>query len=279
MLLSVFSANARRVALAMAVILGGLGIFINSYQGVFNYYTRQWFAYPIWGLESEYMLDWKYPQFLANPDLLARRSREYQEKLLQPYTIGETIEAAFSRNAIFDGWYSAQYDANVGQHFRWSQGRQCRIDFRLAAQEESLEGLLLLRLKIGAFREQTVSLALNDRFLGTITLRGAEPSTYEFQLDGSYLRNASAQQPYQRLEFRISDPVDADHGKTWAIGVRIWEVRFQRIDAPEEHHNVLKWRGDDLVASVGFGLIEGSIGCMDDVFKVKTMFGNGCQAN
>lgn len=230
-LLRRLASHWRRLAFGMLLICGGLSIFIHSYQGLYNYYTRQWFAYPIWGLENDYMLDWKYPQFLANPDLLARRSREYQEKLLQPYNIGETIKAAFSRNAIFDGWYSAQYDTEIEQHFRWSQGRQCRIDFQIDPHEVAPEQQFILHLKIGVFEEQAFSITLNDKLLGTITQRENKPSIYTFLFDGSLLRSTNDHPPYQRLEFTISDPVAPDHGRNWAVGISIWEVRlYQKRD-------------------------------------------------
>ena len=227
MLLKTIAGNLRYPILGLLSLLGGIGIFMNSYQGLYNHYTLEWFSYPIWGLENDYMFDWKYPQFLASPELLAQRSREYQEKLLQPYKIGETIKPASSQKAIFDGWYSAEYHSEIGQGFRWSQGRQFRIDFRIDSDEDLLMDQFILQLKLGAFQKQTISITLNDKFLGTITQRGARPSMYEFPIDDSFLRSVNEDHPYQRLEFTISNPVDPEHGKTRAIGISLWELRLQ----------------------------------------------------
>lgn len=225
--LKTIARNLRCLVIGLLILLGGISIFINLYQGLYNHYTVQWSSYPIWGLETDYMLDWKYPQFLANPDLLAQRSREYQAKMLQPYKIGEIIEPAFSKKAIFDGWYSAAYHPEIGQHYRWSQGRRFRIDFQIDSHEDIFKEQFILQLKLGAFQEQSISIAFNDRFLGTITQRGMEPSWYEFSIEGSFLRNTNEYDPYQHLEFTISNPADPEHGKTWEIGISIWELRLQ----------------------------------------------------
>ncbi len=51
--------------------LAGLGIFINSYQGLYNLSTWEWNAMPrSLGNDPKNNYDWRYPQFLASPEMI-----------------------------------------------------------------------------------------------------------------------------------------------------------------------------------------------------------------
>jgi hypothetical protein len=53
--------------------LVGLGIFINSYQGLYNWSTWEWNAVPgSLGHEPKNNYDWRYPQFLASPEMIKK---------------------------------------------------------------------------------------------------------------------------------------------------------------------------------------------------------------
>jgi hypothetical protein len=52
-------------------MLVGLGIFINSYQGLYNWSTWEWNGMPrSLGNDPKNNYDWHYPQFLANPEMI-----------------------------------------------------------------------------------------------------------------------------------------------------------------------------------------------------------------
>jgi hypothetical protein len=68
----------RRVTWVFAT-LALLGTFINTYQGLYNESTQQWNV-PITE-NLEYVWDWRYPQFLASPTLLAERDLDIKQTL------------------------------------------------------------------------------------------------------------------------------------------------------------------------------------------------------
>ncbi len=57
-----------------------LAIWINTYQGLYNKYTIQWFLNPNIDTHPEYLFDWKYPQFLHNKSRHKQRLEEYKNK-------------------------------------------------------------------------------------------------------------------------------------------------------------------------------------------------------
>jgi hypothetical protein len=93
-----------RAGLAGAyLILGLAGIWINTYQGLFNQYTAWWNGAiaPDVDRRADYLLNWEYPQFLATNDSLCRRNREYAAAVLaddlsglamSPYQPGDRLD-------------------------------------------------------------------------------------------------------------------------------------------------------------------------------------------
>jgi hypothetical protein len=52
-------------------ILVGVGIFINSYQGLYNWSTWEWNNMPrSLGDDPKNNYDWRFPQFLANHEMI-----------------------------------------------------------------------------------------------------------------------------------------------------------------------------------------------------------------
>lgn len=71
----------RRFAIAAYFTLGAVAIWINSYQGVFNKWAVDWNDFP--PLEEDvrrFTFDWKYPQFLADGELLKNKVLDYYGK-------------------------------------------------------------------------------------------------------------------------------------------------------------------------------------------------------
>lgn len=69
----------RRISGGLFVLLTIWSVFIHSYQGMYNVHTKMWNIYPGW--DVHYVLDWKYPQFLASEERLIQRNIEYEERL------------------------------------------------------------------------------------------------------------------------------------------------------------------------------------------------------
>jgi hypothetical protein len=65
-------------------MLVGLGIFINSYQGLYNWSTWEWNALPYsLGSDPKNNYDWRYPQFLASPEMI-KKAKTKQRPLAPP---------------------------------------------------------------------------------------------------------------------------------------------------------------------------------------------------
>jgi hypothetical protein len=61
--------------------LATLGVFINTFQGLFNLHTLQWTGTVDYATFPDYLLNWRFPQFLASPRLLAAREAAHQQRL------------------------------------------------------------------------------------------------------------------------------------------------------------------------------------------------------
>lgn len=73
----VASPALRKIAILSFLALGMLGVFINSYQGLYNPSTLRWNDYPNIDQFPEYVFDWRYPQFLASPKSLEERYQSH----------------------------------------------------------------------------------------------------------------------------------------------------------------------------------------------------------
>jgi hypothetical protein len=69
----------RRVAAGGYLLLGLIGIGINSYSGLFNVQSLRWNGSiaPDIDVYPDCLVDWRYPQFLATNALLCRRNRDH----------------------------------------------------------------------------------------------------------------------------------------------------------------------------------------------------------
>ncbi len=183
----------RRYALVAAyLILGAAGIYINSVQGLYNLETHNWNgvlspnidAYP------EYLLSWRYPQFLASRDALCRRHREFvddqlaQKRIeLAPYHPGEVIaHNARAGKAYFVGW------ARPSGGSRLPYCPSSAVLFSLPAIDTG--GRYLLSIAAGSPSDDVVSIVLNDVPIDARALSGepAGPATYSLPIAGAWLK-------------------------------------------------------------------------------------------
>ena len=83
-----------RVFVVLFLILGAAGIFIHSYQGLYNVNTAGWnekFVPVPSNIEIEPLFDWRYPQFLATGNGLCRS----QEELMRDILAADTTLGAY----------------------------------------------------------------------------------------------------------------------------------------------------------------------------------------
>ncbi len=229
----VFNQNSsrlqRRIVVSFFILSGGMGICINTCQGLYNPNTIDW------GGERRHIFDWQYPQFLANHENLGKREIRDQENTLEPYCLGETIYPD-SHTAIFTNWY---WSEGTPPHlFRWSRGTSSQILFNLLSPVREEHESFVVEVQIGSFGEQPVHVRLNTQHVGDIIVHPDNMlTTYTFPVPASFLM-FSPDVPYQILEFLIPHAVDAAHmfGKGWvrAIGIRLYQIRLRPVSIPSE---------------------------------------------
>ena len=183
----------RRYALVAAyLLLGAAGIFINSAQGLYNEETQRWNGAlaPNVDFFPEYLLSWRYPQFLASPDSLCRRhwafvNDELRQNHIQlaPYGPGEVItHDAPDAKAFFVGW------GQPGGVVRWSVCPSSAVLFPLPALDSGRS--YLLSVTVASTGDQVVRMVLNGVPVGTGALAGrpAAPATYSLPIAGEWLK-------------------------------------------------------------------------------------------
>ncbi len=95
------SAKTTRWIIALFLLLAMVSIAINTLAGLFNSQTIRWngdMLAPDIDHAPQYLFSWRYPQFLANEELICSRNRDYfetsliaQHIALSPYTIGYVV--------------------------------------------------------------------------------------------------------------------------------------------------------------------------------------------
>ncbi len=68
-----------RVVATSFIVLSTAGVFINTYEGLYNVNTIVWNASPNIDQHPQYLFDWRYPQFLTSPQMLEERNLEFQQ--------------------------------------------------------------------------------------------------------------------------------------------------------------------------------------------------------
>ena len=211
----------RRYALVVAYLtFGAVGIYINSVQGLYNLETRHWNSALAPNIDNhpEYLLNWRYPQFMASREALCRRHREFvddqlaQKRIeLAPYRPGEVIvHSARAGEAYFVGW------AEPNAALRWSFCPSSAVLFSLPAIDTGRSYLLSIDLgspgddvvNDDVVTGDVVSIVLNDVPIGAWTLSGrpAAPATYSLPISGGWLKPGEVNE----LAFRFADAATTD---------------------------------------------------------------------
>jgi hypothetical protein len=200
-----------------------VAVIINSGQGLFNPATSDWNALPPIDAHPEHLFDWRYPQFLATSEQLARRSVEQQLRSLEPYLPGTRLNVG-SNAAIFENWYTIE-QVSEGT-FRWSSGPRGRISFVLAEDALRHNEELTLEIAAGSYLQQPIELWLNDSAIGTIASQPCSPQQSAFRVPAALLRSAPQ---LNSLELRVAAsarPAERIRGNsdTRDLGVCMWWV-------------------------------------------------------
>lgn len=177
----------QKAAQAGYILLGAIGILINSGQGLFNINTVTWNAMPSIDRYPEYVFDWQYPQFLATADTFHERylahtlqHLEQGDLALEPYQFGEPMTwARNERSDIFAGWWTAAEDET------WSETNRAHVLFRLVSVDQRLRYQMIV--SAGSRRVQPVSFSLNGHDLGRMTFN-ADAETHSLTFDGQLMR-------------------------------------------------------------------------------------------
>ncbi len=149
----------KKLVLAGYVTFGLVGIFINSYQGLYNIYTIRWDEDLKRNLD--FLFDWEHPQFLATAASLRHRSLELKQKHLDFYGMGDILNFATAK-AVFWDWS----EPNLG--WRWTEGKSSQIVVKLDGIEPHKE--YTLEILAASLATQNVNVTLNDTLIGQLNL-------------------------------------------------------------------------------------------------------------
>lgn len=227
------SPRLRSLASVTFAVLALAGVFVNTVQGLYNPWTRTWNAWydvteDVGYRDEAYMFDWRYPQFLASPDLVQRRNTEYLLNERAPLGWGEAAGPA-SENLAFAGWYDFAIDG--ADPCRWSEGRQARVSFRSEPLPAGETGDIVVEITAGTHHTQTIPVLLNKEPLGVIDSRTHwEPETYLFRIDATQLRTSDQGRRVNELWFLIpgaNSPasLDPQAEDPRILGLCLWELR------------------------------------------------------
>ncbi|MCH7823171.1 MAG: hypothetical protein IH849_00080 [Acidobacteria bacterium] len=192
--------SQRRATVAF-VVLGGVAIFIHSYQGLYNVYPFLWSQD---GTYVDHLFDWQHPQFLASAASLARHRRQHLLPAAAPRSLYDPITPT-SEGVIFENWSLPEGN---GQ-WRWSNGTSATILFRTGPETPATPGPLVLEVVAGTFQAQRLTVFINDVEVGTIDSRTHwEPATYRFNVAASALAGVTSDEDAATgvVEIRFSIP-------------------------------------------------------------------------
>lgn len=199
----------RRGVVAGYLLLGLVGIFIHSVQGLYNNNTQMWngglFA-PNVDIYQEYLFDWQYPQFLASADALCNREQSFYERqvaqfgdnyLPQPYALGTSVGFDYKgQDMLFTGWSFPE------QGGRWSLCHLSQLVFRLGDEVRANQSYEIT-FAAGSYGAQEVTMVLNGTPVTTFAINSktSAPLTTTVTIDGALL-NANA---LNVIELRLPD--------------------------------------------------------------------------
>jgi len=185
------------------IIFGIASIFINTYQGLFNYWPARWNNLATDSIQFE-ILNWGHPQFLANPKMVNTLESEMKYKDLNRYKLGQEILPT-SKNAVFINWYGPEGNNLL----MWSNGNLSKILLKVKPKDYIDITRLNLEITAGTYYTQTIDVLMNGIEIGQINSQNHyNPEMYSFQIEKSDLgidESNSKSSNQVEIEFVIPD--------------------------------------------------------------------------
>ncbi|MAT97318.1 MAG: hypothetical protein CL608_09265 [Anaerolineaceae bacterium] len=234
-----------RTAFAAAYLFLGLfGIWLHSYQGLFNYSTALWNAVaghepvPPYTPPLGDLFSWQYPQFAASNAMLCQMAEARTRQIvatgpvLRPYTFNEPImfdpeTAVTLRNippphsspAALIGW--APLDNDRARH-RELFCEEAAVLFQL---EDVPPGEYALQIRSAAFGQQRVEVLLNGEFVGESTFvqqPGLVAETAVFPLNSSHF----VPNQLNELQLKLLDATSFNYKDPSRMSLAIESITF-----------------------------------------------------
>lgn len=227
--------HARRAVTITFLGLGVIGIWINSYVGLFNLDAGRWNGsiLPNVDKDQSVIFDWRYPQILASAQSLCARNREYMQPVIArkgegliPYSDGAPISfQAPDTTAVFVGWSQPE------RVFRWSECSPARILFRRDANPAFRSNVI--EMTAGSLGPQRVVIYLNGVLVGTMELPGTitPPSTRRLPFDARLLKAGAVNE--LTLETPDAQRVSGAR-ESRRLGLSFVQLGFKLDDARQE---------------------------------------------
>lgn len=227
-----------RVLARSYLVLGCVGIFIHSFQGLFNPAVHDWNTRPNidLGVAEPLIFDWRYPQFLATPKGVERRHLDFQRRGFGVYRPGEVLSHD-SPDLLFNSWYEPE------PGWRWTRGHAPELVFRLDAADA--EKSFVLALSASSVGRQKVDASMNGELLGSFEIDDPEPVHRILVVRGGVL---SEGENVLRLVIPGARPTDFDE-RVMGLALRTFSLE------PLEEDAVVTFR-DDAYFAAGFSAAE-----------------------
>jgi len=214
-------ARFSRIALASALaVLGAFSIWVNTYQALYNRYTRWWNRFP--GATPNAVRDWRYPQLLFNEQRFRAAEREVKRgrelAMLGAVAVGEEVSFGDARLGLLDGWSNAEADR------RWSDGHTATIFVR-PAPGAAASGYRL-RLRLATLGAQRVEAWWNGRALGAQTLDSRDAVLVEWPLPAEAVDLGGVNE----IRLALPDAARAPGGDPRTLAIAL--VSFALVPAP-----------------------------------------------
>jgi hypothetical protein len=218
--------GAQRIAATGFLAFGLLGIFVNSVQGLNNLDTARWNGTPPPNIDTnpEYLLDWRYPQFLASPKQLCARNEDLMQRSLsdlRPYNLGSSVRHDDpGRQAVFVGWSKSE------GNLRWSECVSARVLFQLDTVD--LGKQYALQIESGSFGVQPVTVLLNGTPLRSLVFPGltTPPVTHTIFFDGSLLKPGALNE----IEFYVPNSARPENNDLRTLGLALVELSVRSVE-------------------------------------------------
>lgn len=157
--------TSRRIILITCIILAIPSVFLNSYAGLFNKTIPLWNENAFYDRFPEFLNSWRYPAFLASPNLLVKRDKEIKAKYPPIMLIEDACYNKDGQPTILPYEAVDKYGTNV---WRELEGIYTETAFRLDLSEIGEATRLQLQLNIKKNSNKRIRVILNGKNIGNL---------------------------------------------------------------------------------------------------------------